>query len=460
MNRIESTGRLAATLRDFTQLFSLSIFQKILATLTGFLYLFVLSPAAYGAWRSLATFFQISIPGWTYLQTEFSRRRALADQSWISAWRAVCLLSIAFGFVAILLVHAGQVVILGFFPAAQAYAALVVVGSFLFLTNPLKNCFTLWWQVTDRFSTHVRLQAFEQTLYVALLLVGFFIVKLGVVAVPLALVSAHTATIVLSLLRWLPSVSAGRDAHTFYLAHLSLVWQIFRGEGKWIMLRESTWDWYEVGKVVVLNAFFPATTLGYLFAAETLASYVTSILSVLQPALQVRMATILDPAKRAAAFLQGARLMQLAAWILYLTSLPALYLLIHFVFKNYVGAFVFYSFFALQLPWAAIGVVLTPYWFIFKEQRLLFRLTFERYIVEMGMLLGGVFIVGALPSVVIVAHLVAGYIYTVRRLQHLRHLSGTQFSLWRVFFPERQAFTDAAFVFRTHILPFVRRRLV
>jgi hypothetical protein len=233
---------------------------------------------------------------------------------------------------------------------------------------------------------------------------------------------------------------------------------MFRGEGKWVVLRESTWDWYEAAKVAVLNAFFPATTLGYIFAAETLASYVTSLLSAVQPVLQVKMASVLDRDRAAAAFLQGVRLLVLASWVLYIASIPALYILVHVAFGKYVGALAFYPFFALQLPWAAIALILTPYWYTFKEQRLLFAVTVERYVIEMGVLLGGLFAVGAFPAVVIATHLVSGYWYTVRRLQHLRRLSGTHFSVWRIFFPERQAFIDAAYIFRTQIRPMLGRR--
>lgn len=435
-------------LRDSARLISVSVFQKILATFSGLLYLSVLSPAAYAAWKSLSTFFQIGIPGWSYLQTDFARRRAEGNALWSGAWKAMIIVSFTFGVLAVSIAWAMSSWILAAYSTARPYATLLTVGSLLFVTNPLKTTFNVWWQVTGRFRTYTTLQAIEQTLYVGLLLIGFVVFRGGVAVIPISLVTSQTFVIFCSAALWYfhPEARQTTESATSGFRYLS---GLIRAEGKWVIIRESFWDWVEAIKIALLNQLFSATTLGFVFAAETLAGYVTSLISSLQPLLQVRLGELLDPKALRAAYQRGVRLLVTASWIVYVASLPVVIYLIPLLFPKYADAVPFYWLIALQMPWAAVSLMLMPYLYTLPSQRRLFSITCERNALEIILILAGAVLMGGSPYAIIAAHLVSGYWYTYRRQALLERLTHARVEYWSAFLPYWSAVTDVSKFLRT-----------
>ncbi len=427
---------------DSTRLISLTILQRAAGLFNGILYLALLPPVAYAAWKTAATFLQIGLPGWSLLQTDLAKRRRQGDTDWVATWKGMLLVAVTCGLALFITTWLALSFVLKIYSSLRGYEMVLMVGTGLFLTSPIKTCLTLWWQVTSRFDLYSKLTTLETLVYTTGLLVGFFIFHEGVLVIPVAILISHGVHIVCSGWIWSRGLKREGTGRRLALGDLGAIWQLARREGKWVVLREASWDWYEALKVAVLNMLFPAALLGQLFAAETLATYANTFFVALQPLFQVRLS---DGKDREGLRSMGEKFIPLLvtmAWGLYVLTMPAFYLVSHLLFNQYVEAMLLYPFFALQLPWNAVSLVVMPQLYALGQQPKLLRYSLERNALELSTILLGTIVLGPVAAPVILGHLIGGYFFTVRRAVLADRLLESRQARVRTFFPSRAALVE------------------
>jgi hypothetical protein len=263
----------------------------------------------------------------------------------------------------------------------------------------------------------------------------------GLIVVPFSFAVVNTVSVTIA------TIAAARSGSfrglRLHFGDYRLVWEILRGPGKWVWAQEYSWKWFDVVRVALLNLLFPATILGYVFAAESLSSYALSVYTSAQPVLQTYLANILDKTRAVEIFTRVRKMSVPLAWTVGLASIPALYILVHLLFGKYINALAYYPFYVAVFPCSAIAFVLVPYWNAHESQRLLFRLSCERYAVELSVTLAVYLAVGsayAIPA----ANFLAAYFFLLRRLQKTNLIPEKGIRAMKIFLPDREGVRDLA----------------